>query len=471
MSMDPTKTNAYLNSLFENSPEAIVLLDKHNRVLRANPEFYRLFGYTASEIEGRHIDSLITGPTEYAEASDFSKRAEKGEHLAAESTRRRKDGHPVEVSILGAPIEVDGEITGIFGIYRDISDRKQVERELAVSEQQHRKLFEDAPIGIFQSTSSGRFLSVNESTAEIFGYEDTAALIAAYSDIGRTLYYRPERRSEFLQQLEEQGAVKNFELRARRKDGSIIWLSLNARIAYWQPDGGFVIDGFISDMTALKQTTEKLETSLREKEVLLQEVHHRVKNNMQIISSLLNLEAMNLTNSETKELLYIIQNRIQAMSLVHEKLYGSDHIEVVDLADYTHDLCLQVLDVISKRYKIDFSFALESVYAGIDFSVPYGLIVNELVMNAYKHAFKGVSNPAIQVDLHDKHHGIVLQIADNGVGLPPDFDIEKSPTLGMKLIKSLIVQLSGTLSYTAEHGTQWQITFPHEPLPAAEITV
>ena len=462
--MDPTKTNAYLNSLFENSPEAIVLLDKRNRVLRANPEFYRLFAYSEDEIEGKHIDSLIASSAEFPEASGFSERAEKGEHLSAESTRRRKDGLPVDVSILGAPIEVDGQVVGIFGIYRDISDRKRVEHELAVSEQKYRTLFEEAPIGIFQSTSYGKFLSVNESTAEIFGFENPAALIAAHSDIGRTLYYRSGRRDEFLRLLMEEGEVKNFELQAYRKDSSVIWVSLNARLAYRQPDGTFVIDGFITDMTELK-------TSLREKEVLLQEVHHRVKNNMQIISSLLNLEAMNLKKSQTRELLYVIQNRIQAMSLVHEKLYGSQHIEVVDLADYTQDLCLQVLDIISKGDTLDFSFNLDSIYAGIDFSVPYGLIVNELVMNAYKHAFKGVEAPEIHVALNSASGGIELTIRDNGVGLPPNFNMEDSPTLGMKLIHSLIIQLSGVLSYAHEGGTTWKITFPHEPSFAADITV
>lgn len=453
--MDPTKHNAYLNSLFENSPEAIVLLDKHNRVLRANPEFCRLFGYRRDEVERQHIDTLITSKAEFQEASDFSARAESGEHLKAESTRRRKDGTLVEVSILGAPIEIEGQVAGIFGIYRDISDRKRVEQELELSEQKYRELFEDAPIGIFQSHSDGYFVTVNESSAEIFGYPDPAALIAANEDMGRSLYYRYERRVEFLQALVSDGEVKNFELRARRMDGSLIWVSLNARISHWLPNGKFIIDGFITDMT-------KLKTSLREKEVLLQEVHHRVKNNMQIISSLLNLEAMNLENVQTRELLYVIQNRIQAMSLVHEKLYSSEEIEVVDLADYTRDLCLQVLDVISKKNSLGFDFNLQTVYSGIDFSVPYGLIINELVMNSYKHAFKGVSEPEIRVDLHNVPEGIVLKVRDNGIGLPSDFDIEESPTLGMKLINSLVVQLNGTLSYTNESGAAWEMRFPYE---------
>ena len=452
--------SAYLNSLFENSPEAIVLLDEHNRVIQANPEFYRLFGYSESEVEGQHIDMLVAGEEEYAEAAHFSEEAEAGRHLNAESIRHRKDGQPVEVSILGAPIEVEGKVVGIFGIYRDISDRKRVERKLALSEKKHRELFENAPIGIFQSTSEGSFVTVNDSMARIFGFDDTETLVAHYKDLANTLYYRPERRAQFLDALLKNGEVKNFELEAYRRDGFVIWVSLNARISYWYNRDSFMIDGFISDMTDLKQTEHKLQTSLREKNVLLQEVHHRVKNNMQIISSMLNLEAMNVGNSHDKELLYVMQNRIQAMALVHEKLYASEQIEVVDLGEYTRELCMQVLDVISSELAPKIDFRLESIPSDIDFSVPYGLIVNELVMNAYKHAFEGIAFPKITVELRHQAGQLMLIIRDNGVGLPDNFDIAKSPTLGMNLIHSLIAQLDGQVSVFNRDGTVWEILFP-----------
>ncbi|MCF7915449.1 MAG: PAS domain S-box protein [Spirochaetaceae bacterium] len=458
--METSIDSAYLNSLFENSPEAIVLLDEHNRVIQANPEFYRLFGYTKAEVEGRHIDMLVAGGEEYAEAVHFSEEAEAGRHLNAESIRHRKDGQPVEVSILGAPIEVEGKVVGIFGIYRDISDRKRVERKLALSERKHRELFENAPIGIFQSTSEGRFITVNDSMARIFGFDDTESVVAYYKDLANTLYYRPGRRAQFLDALLKDGEVKNFELEAYRRDEVVIWVSLNARISYWYNNGSFIIDGFISDMTDLKQTEHKLQTSLREKNVLLQEVHHRVKNNMQIISSMLNLEAMNVGNSHNKELLFVMQNRIQAMALVHEKLYASEQIEVVDLGEYTRELCMQVLDVISKELAPKVDFRLESIPAGIDFSVPYGLIVNELVMNAYKHAFEGIDFPKITIELRHQAGQLMLKIVDNGVGLPDNFDIAKTSTLGMNLIHSLIVQLDGQFSLFNRKGTVWEILFP-----------
>lgn len=461
MGIEMANSLAYLNSLFENSPEAIVLLDSHNRVIRANPEFYRLFGYTEDEIRGLHIDTLIAGENEYQEASLNSQRAEKGEHLNTESIRRRKDGTPVEVSILGAPIVVEGEIVGIFGIYRDISHRKNVERELLLSEHKHRDLFENAPIGIFQSSSEGKFLTVNKTIADILGFDDAQSVVSHYQDLSHQLYYSPARRTELISLLISQGEVKNFEVEALCKDGSQVWLSLNARISYWVSEEHFVIDGFISDMTELKQTENDLHTSLREKDVLLQEVHHRVKNNMQIISSMLNLEAMN-KNSRSKELLNVVQNRIQSMALVHEKLYRSDKIELIDLSEYTKDLCMQILDVVSEHFRPDVEFRLDPVFSGIDFCVPYGLIVNELVMNAYKHAFKHIPVPKITLELEKRATEVVLRVQDNGIGLPDNFEIDDSPTLGMKLIHLLILQLKGDFSYSSREGTEWRIVFPDE---------
>ena len=453
-------TDAFFNSIFSSSPEAIVMLDHKNRVVRVNLEFTRLFGYTQEEIVGRHIDTLIAGEGEIAEANAFSKIAEKGKTLNAESTRRRKDGSPVDVSIMGAPVEKDGKVIGIYGIYRDISARKEMERKLAASEASYRELFENAPIGIFQSTSRGRFLLVNRATAEILGYQSSEEVIHHFNNLAKQLYYRPGSRDLFIQDLKERGYLQNYEVEAVKKDGTIIWLSINCRISQWVDDGSFVIDGFLNDKTNLKAAEQQIRNSLKEKDVLLQEVHHRVKNNMQIISSLLNLELMNTDEQRIIELLYVIQKRIQTMALVHEKLYSSDNVAFVELGEYTRDLTMQILDIMAGDIYIDADFELEEIYAGIDFSVPFGLIVNELVMNAYKHAFGGIESPHLFLELHKGKEELVVRLRDNGIGLPEQFNPDNLKTLGMKLIHSLVAQLGGKISFASESGTECTVELP-----------
>ncbi len=455
-------SQAYLDNLFHNAPEAIVLLDKRNRVLRINNEFTRLFGYTQEEILGEHIDSLIAGPDTREEAASYSRIAENGQKLSAESVRYRRDGSPVHVSIMGAPVEKEGEIIGIFAIYRDISQRKRVEEKLEASERRYRELIEDAPIGIFQSSSRGHFTTLNKRAAEILGFDSIEEALANYNDLSEELYTKPFWRNSFLQKLRRYGEVKNFEARAQRRDGEIIWLTLNARISEYLDGEDFLIDGFLSDTTELKRATEQVEQSLKDKEVLLQEVHHRVKNNMQIISSILNLEADDVALPEIEDVLLSSQSRIRAMSLIHEKLYHSDDVTVVDLSDYTENLCRELVNFTAaqeeSRPHLHFSF--DEVFTGIDFAIPYGLIINELLINSLKHAFKEIESPEIEVKLHKRKGKIELKLSDNGVGLPRDLDVINPGTLGMQLIRSLCEQLAGELEVESEAGTVFTIRFP-----------
>ncbi len=462
-------SDIYLDSIFRNSPEAIVLLDDKNRVLRINREFERIFGFSSEDILGKHIDELIAGDEEKEEADRYSKMAERGESLTAESIRRRKDGSPVEVSILGAPVEEDGKVLGIFAIYRDISMRKQIERRLIASETRYRELFENAPIGIFQSSSRGHFLHVNMSVAEMLGFETPGEVVEYYTDLKTQFYRREEKRQELLSLLQLDGSVRNFEVEACRRDGTVIWLSINARISGRDNDGSFTLDGFIIDRTRLEKAEQKLYRSLNEKEVLLQEVHHRVKNNMQIISSLLNLETMNFNEGPARDMLLILQNRIQAMALVHEKLYGSDSIAEVNLAEYTRDLTLQILDVLSGDIRPTVTFELEDLQAGMDFSVPYGLIVNELVINAYRHAFKGIAQPRLFLFLTQSPTAVTLVVQDNGVGISGAHEKNDTGTLGMKLIDSLVTQLGGELSIRNEGGMKCAISFPSEKINGNQV--
>lgn len=455
-------SEAFLDSLFYNSPEAIVMLDNQSRVIRTNGEFDRLFGHDPEEIIGKHIDSLIAGPQERDEAASYSLRAERGEHLEAESVRRRKDGSTVEVSILGAPVEKEGRIIGIFGIYRDITGRKAIERKLAASEASYRDLVEDAPVGIFQSSSDGYFLRVNQQVADILGCTSPGDVLEHYHDLGHTLYYREGGREEFMRQLREQEFIQNYEFEALKKDAEIIWISVSCRISRWMEDGSFIMDGFLTDKTKLKQAEQKLHHSLKEKDILLQEVHHRVKNNMQIISSLLNLEFMNYEDSAIQELLSVIQSRIQTMSMVHEKLYNSGDVSRVELSEYSRELIMQIVDMMEEEKPIELEFKMDRISATLDFSVPYGLILNELVMNACKHAFRGIAAPKLKVGLRNDPDGILLRLRDNGVGLPGGFSSDRGKTLGMSLIESLVEQLRGDIAVNNENGTEWVIRFPVE---------
>ncbi len=455
------REDAILDSLFKNAPEAVVLLDENNRVVRINSEFSRLFGYEQEEIRGRHIDTLLAPDERYAEASDYSRRAEKGEKFSAESVRRRKDGSLAEVSLLGAPIVVDGKIIGIFGIYRDISARKQVERELARSESRYRQIFEKAPIGIFQTHSRGYFLKLNQATADIFGYASVKEFLSRVQDLRTDIYANPTQRSEFLTTIRTKGEVQNYIIEAKQKDGTGVTISISARISA-EENGEFVMDGFIIDLTELKNTERRLSRSLKEKEVLLQELHHRVKNNMQIVSSLLTMEADSFESEHegASKILRISQNRIRSMSLIHEKLYNSGDLTRIDLAEYSRDLCSEVFDMADIRPLPKLNLYTEPVDADIDFAIPYGLILNELLLNAVKHAFGSVENPALTITLHHKADQLQLSVRDNGIGLPPDFEEQRRSSLGLQLVDSLVEQLEGKLSFTSDGGTICRANFP-----------
>ena len=455
-------TEVYLNSLFQNSPEAIVLLDRHNQVIRINGEFTRLFGYRDEEALGAHIDTLIAGPEKIEEAGRYSRLAESGQKFSAESVRYRKDGSPVQVSILGAPVVMDGEIIGIFGIYRDITARKRIESKLEASEHRYRSLIEDAPIGIFRSSSKGHVLSANLTAAQILGFESAEAATAHYNDLATQFYYKPFWRVNFLHELRTHGQVTNFDTPVKRRDGSKIWITLNARVSEYLENGEFIIDGFLSDTTEIKMTRERLEKSLSDKEVLLQEVHHRVKNNMQIITSILNLEADKVKNAQAESVLLTSQSRINAMSLIHEKLYNAEDVSSVDLKDYIQSLCYEIrnFSYSSVESGPDFSFHLEEVYTGIDFAIPFGLILNELIINSYKHAFREIESPEITVQLSRTGSSIRLKVGDNGVGVPTDVDLSDPKTLGMQLLRSLVEQLKGELSISSHNGTKYDFRFP-----------
>lgn len=210
-----------------------------------------------------------------------------------------------------------------------------------------------------------------------------------------------------------------------------------------------------------KATEEKLRNALNENEVLLKEVHHRIKNNLQVISSLLNLQAASIADDKVAEYLKISQNRVRTMSLIHEKLYRSGDMSNVNFGDYVNDLANHLFTVYSmSSRKIKVNVKAKDVYLSIDTAVPCGLIINELVSNSFKHAFPTREEGIIEINITKDNTGKnFISVKDNGVGIPFDMDILKTKTLGMELVTTLTKQLGGKIEVSNNGGAEFRIIF------------
>jgi two-component sensor histidine kinase len=217
------------------------------------------------------------------------------------------------------------------------------------------------------------------------------------------------------------------------------------------------------DLAERKHAEDRLTVSLKEKEVLLKEIHHRVKNNFQIITSLLNLQSRNIADPEMIKQFDDSTNRIRAMALVHEKLYQSSDLSRIDFASYiktiAEDLYSSYATILERPELV---IKTEEVQLPIDQAIPCGLIVNELITNALKYAFPaGSTGNRLSITLQRNQGGVIdIRIGDNGIGLPAGIDIEKTLSLGLQLVGLLIKQVHGTYRLDREGGTEWVISFP-----------
>ena len=217
----------------------------------------------------------------------------------------------------------------------------------------------------------------------------------------------------------------------------------------------------LRDITERKRAEAQLRASLQQKEVLLKEVHHRVKNNLQIISSLLYLQSFNADNPASSSMFQESQNRVRSMALVHEQLYQSQDLAWIDFAGYASRLVTWLFQSFGADPNlIDLKVHVDRVHLNIDQAIPCGLIINELVSNSLKHAFPGGSRGQVRVECHADDGQVMLSVADNGVGLPAQVDMRNPASLGLRLVHKLVQQLDGTLQLDGHGGTAFAISFP-----------
>jgi PAS domain S-box-containing protein len=336
-------------------------------------------------------------------------------------------------------------------------ERRQAEQALRESEEQFRVLAETSPAAIilFQGEE---IIYVNPSAERLTGYTEEELLGMRYGawihdDFRDLVREWGQIRSQELQ------APTEYELRYMTKNGEERWALFSAgRIDYKGKPAGIAT---IFDITGRKRAEEQVRDSLREKEILLHEIHHRVKNNLQIVSTLLDLQSDYIEDEQSRRYFRESQDRINSMALVHEALYRSPDLARIDFAVYLEGLT----DHLFKSYVVDpknvsLNCAIGEVALGIDEAIPCGLIVNELVSNSLKHAFSQGRRGEIQVQCHSGEDGLIhLTVSDDGAGLPEGLDFMATRTLGLQLVTMLVKQLRGEIRVERDAGTTFVISF------------
>ena len=343
----------------------------------------------------------------------------------------------------------------------DIINRKRAEEMLHRAEENFRRSLDDSPLGVRIVTIEGETIYANRAMLNFYGYDSIEELRT--TPVKKR--YTPESYAEF--QIRRENRRKGeydpfeYEVSIVRKNGEVRHLQVFRKEILW--NGGRKFQTVCQDITERKQAEERIHASLREKEILLMEIHHRVKNNMQVICGLLDLQASSSKNSELIAMTHKSQSRIRSMALVHEKLYGSKDFARIDLAGYVRALSQDLF----QAYKInpgEIALIVQTdgdVYVDINKAIPCGLILDELISNVLKYAFPGGGPGELRVIIHEtKDTEIEIVVRDNGLGLPDDVDIHQPRSVGLHLVNGLVKnQLDGQIEVRRDNGTEFRIKF------------
>lgn len=416
-----------------------------------NPAFERITGYSAAEALGRNcqfLQGIDTDPNAIAQI----RTALRERHDCTVVLRNyRKDGCAFWNELSIAPIyDYKGELTHFVGVQTDISERRKIEEAL----QQQLAAIEAATDGISISNSKHKFVYLNNAHVKLFGYQNADELIG---QTWHKLYSEAEskRLEQAIYPALKQNQSWHGEAIAQRQDGSCFPQEFSLTFL---ANGDLVCVG--RDITERKQAEDQIRASLKEKEVLIKEIHHRVKNNLQVISSLLRLQAGYIQNAQALEIFQESQNRVKAMALLHEKLYQSKDLANINFTEYVEGLINNLFRSYGARSRgITVNLQIEAIAVNLDAVIPCGLIINELVSNSLKYAFPENRSGIITVEVCSCPNGIYeLTVSDDGIGIVPGIDIQNTQSLGLQLVHLLTEQLEGSIRLERSCGTSFKIT-------------
>ncbi|NYB51885.1 MAG: PAS domain S-box protein [Methanobacteriaceae archaeon] len=454
-------------ALFDLSPYYVLVLDPNGIILDINKHLEEDSGLSRDEFIGKDIKLIIKDFINNSTVNeDLINRFLDGDEFEPIEIEIEREGKIYFMEVHHAPIFMDGEVFAIQVIARDITQRKNAEKALIEGKERLynaniylETIINASPFAIVDLYPDGRVKSLwNPAAENIFGWSKDEIL-------GKQPPFINEKNTEKYHQIMERvlsGESKSdIELECARKDDKPIYTMMATAPL---PDLNGNIQGImatfadISDMVAAEN---QIRASLEEKEVLLREIHHRVKNNLQIISSLISLQAGYIKEQETIRMFQESKHRIRSMALIHEKLYQSKDLAYIHFGEYLKSLVEMFLKFYSEKSSdVKVSLNCADVNLEIDIAISLGLIVNELLSNCLKHAFPGAREGEVIISLSKDNGNCLLTVADNGVGIPESVDIKNTESLGLQIVQTLTLQLSGTLEHKNKGGTEFTISFP-----------
>jgi PAS domain S-box-containing protein len=474
--------------------EDITERKRADEALRASEKKYRRLydsirdGYTIADLSGIYIESNAAfqelvgyGPEELATMSVFDLTVEKwrgpqmrimeeqvfsrGYSEVFEKEYRCKDGRVIPVELRIFLIRDDeGREVATCSVVRDISDRKRAETELRESEERFRTIFENAGIGMALVDDEGRFLKVNTSLCAMLDYSE-----AELMDLGFMEVTHPDDREpawdRYLDLIAGSGDSYQVEKRYLRKDGRVIWAQLTASVLCI-PSAACSVIGMVEDITSRRAQEDLIRRSLDEKEALLKELHHRVKNNLQLITSLLSLQGASSptgpAGDAVRSALLDASGRVGAMAGVHELVYLSEDFSAIEFGAYMESIARGLVAAAPNR-NVSLHLELDEARIPLEMAIPCGLIVNEAMSNLLKYAYPAGWAAEREASLslsRDGEGSLKILIRDRGVGLPEGVSRAEVEGLGFKIMRILAEQIDGRLSISSGEGVTVQVAFP-----------
>jgi len=452
-------------ALIYNSTDIIRILDREGHIIFDSPSSQRILGYPKGFFIGKNPLDFIH-PDDRAQVKEDLNEVyqDRNPGIPTEFRIQKADGEYFSVETISQNmIDVPG-VEGVVVTTHPVQARKEMEEALRDSEEKYRTLFESDPDYTILLDLNGIILDLNNAALDFIGVTREKLIGEDFTGLG--LF--PE--DDAVLQLEnfriaiENRTVQVFQCKIFNKRGGHSWIEL--KLVPLEKDGKiYAVLAIATDITEMMITTDKLKDSLLEKEVLIKEIHHRVKNNMQIISSLLNLQMQYVDDEIVVDILKESQNRVRSMAMIHEKLYQSPDLTSIKFDDYVQRLVSELFySYHIPEDRIRSVINVEDVVLNIETAIPCGLIISELVSNSLKHAFpEGIFGEVVlSLKPYDTVEGgdyYELKISDTGIGFPEDLDFENTESLGLKLVNTLVIQLNGDIKLDRSHGTQFKIVF------------